>query len=221
MFSRTFWVITRPSARRSSGSITTPRPMAWCGRELGQHRAVEEHLARRHRVGAGDHPGDFGTPTADQTGEADDLAAIAPRRRSPAGSRRTSRGPRRSHGASLATTGSGGKLTSSRRPSMPTMSESFVSVGNRRRARHLPVAHDRHGVGDLEHLVEEVTDVDQRAAVGGEGTHQRVQAIGLVLGQRRRRLVEDDETSVASEGAHDLDLLLVGETQRRDRHVTG
>ena len=42
--------------------------------QLGEHRAVEQHLPGRHRVGTGDHPGDLGAAAADEAGEADDLA---------------------------------------------------------------------------------------------------------------------------------------------------
>ena len=126
MFSRTFWVITRPSARRSSGSITTPRPMAWCGRSLGStvpSRSISPDVtgsapAIIRATSVRPLPTRPARPTISPARTEKEISCgIAPHKS------RASKITR----ASSATTGSGGKLTSSRRPSMPTMSESFVS----------------------------------------------------------------------------------------------
>ncbi len=181
---------------------------------------LSEHLAGRHRVDAGDHPSDLGAAAANQTGKPDDLAGTH-REGDLLRDRAAQVAGFEDHLCVVGDDGQRWEVDLQPPPEHADDQRVLRLLGDRRRSRHLAVAHDRHGVGDVEHLVEEVTDVDQRAAVGGERTHQRVQAIGLVLRQRRGRLVENDETGVASEGAHDLDLLLVGQSQRGHRHISG
>ena len=83
----------------------------------------------------------------------------------------------------------------------------------------LAVAQDRHGVGELEHLAEEMRDEDDRPAAGRQAPDDLVEALDLRRRQRGGRLVEDDQLGVAGQRPQDLDLLLDGERQRPDRRV--
>ena len=56
-------------------------------------------------------------------------------------------------------------------------------------------------------------DEDDRAALGPQAADDLVQPLDLHGRQARRRLVEDDQVGLASEGSQDLDLLLGGDGQ--------
>ena len=83
----------------------------------------------------------------------------------------------------------------------------------------LAVAQDRHGVGELEHLAEEMRDEDDRPSACRQAPDDLVEALDLRRRQRSGRLVEDDELGVTGKRPEDLDLLLRRERQRPDRRV--
>jgi len=64
-----------------------------------------------------------------------------------------------------------------------------------------------------------VRDVHDRRPAGDEPTDDLAQLLGLIDGQRRRRLVHHDKTRTARDRAQDLDLLLVRDTEVLDTRV--
>ncbi len=95
-----------------------------------------------------------------------------------------------------------------RRPTISSTSPSWSSrsTGTRRLAH--AVAQHRHAVGELEHLVEVVRDVQDRHAALAEAVDHVEQPPHVGAGQRRRRLVEDQQAGAvlpADQGAGDRD----------------
>ena len=68
----------------------------------------------------------------------------------------------------------------------------------------------------LENLDQAVGDVDDRDAAGGELAHDAEQHARLAIGERRRRLVEDQDAAVEGQRLGDLDQLLLGDRKRPD-----
>ena len=60
-------------------------------------------------------------------------------------------------------------------------------------ARDLPVAHDRDAVGDARHFLEPVRDVDDADAARRDLAHDGEQPLDFGGGERRRRLVHDED----------------------------
>ncbi len=83
----------------------------------------------------------------------------------------------------------------------------------------LAVAQDRDAVGDPGELLHAVGDVDDAHALRLESRHQLKQAMGLPVGQRGRRLVEDEHRDLAAQRLGDLDHLLLRPRQARNRRV--
>ena len=75
----------------------------------------------------------------------------------------------------------------------------------------LAVAQDRHPVGDLVDLVEEVGDEDDRDALVAQAAHHLEQLRHLVGVQAGGRLVEDQHARLDVDGAGDGDQLLDGD----------
>ena len=126
-FSRTFWVMTRPRARRSSGSITTPRRIAPCGRRRG--RTTPSRSSSPDVIGSA--PAIMRASSVRPLPTRPARPTISPartRRSTSLGTCPHSARASSTTGASAATGGAAGKLTSSWRPSMPSTSESLVSA---------------------------------------------------------------------------------------------
>ena len=86
----------------------------------------------------------------------------------------------------------------------------------RRPGQHLAaVAHHRHPIGDLEHLLEAVRHVQDRDALGGEVAEDGEQPARLAIVQRRVRLVEDQHPGPLEQRPRQLDELALA-----DRHPT-
>jgi hypothetical protein len=77
------------------------------------------------------------------------------------------------------------------------------------------VAHDDDAVGDREYLGEAVGDKDNRHAAALEDADAIEQAPGLLAGQRRGGLVENEEARILGKRASDYDELLSGKVERR------
>ncbi len=90
-------------------------------------------------------------------------------------------------------------------------------LARRRHADDAAVLHHRHAVGDAEHFLEAVGDVDDADALGAESRDDAVQALGIGGREHRRRLVEDDDADLLRQGLGDLDHLLVGDREVADR----
>ena len=82
-----------------------------------------------------------------------------------------------------------------------------------------PVAEDGRAVAQLEDLVEAVADEQDRDAAVAQPADDAEQPLDLVGGQRRGRLVEDQDARLDRQRLRDLDELLVGHRQAADRRA--
>jgi len=80
----------------------------------------------------------------------------------------------------------------------------------------LAVAEDRHGVGDLQHLVQLVRNHDQGDTLFLQLEDQVQKLFAVVVVQGRGGLVEDQELDLLGEGAGDLDQLLLTDAELAD-----
>ena len=69
--------------------------------------------------------------------------------------------------------------------------------------RDAPVAQHDHAVGDLEHFVETVRDVDHRDAAGAQPAQRGKEPAHFVGGQASRRFVEDEDLGLGRKRAGD------------------
>ena len=83
----------------------------------------------------------------------------------------------------------------------------------------LAVAQDRDGVAEIEHLAQTMADIEDRVSARLECFQHVDDARNLVVGQRRGRLVEDEETCVAGEKPRDFDELLLADAERAHRSI--
>ena len=81
------------------------------------------------------------------------------------------------------------------------------------------VAQDGHAPGDLHHLVEPVTDEEDREVAALQIADDRKERVDLRTRQGRGRLVHDDETGVLGDRAADRDQLAVRDRQIEDGPV--
>ena len=100
------------------------------------------------------------------------------------------------------------------RPSSTTTSSALV-VFAIHGAHGLAVAQHGDAVAEREDLVHAVRDVDARRAGVAQAAQPLHQPIGLVAGERRGGLVEDEDARVVRERAHDLDDLLEADAEHR------
>ena len=82
-----------------------------------------------------------------------------------------------------------------------------------------PVAEHGDAVGDAEDLVEAVGDIDDADAARAEAPERVEEMLDVGLGQRRRRLVEDEDVGLDGERAADRDERALGGGKRRDADV--
>ena len=85
--------------------------------------------------------------------------------------------------------------------------------------RDAPVAQHGHAIGNLEHLIETVRDVDHRDAASAQSAQRREQPRHLVSRQARGRLVEDKDLGFGRERAGDRHQRFFGATQVLDAGV--
>ena len=105
------------------------------------------------------------------------------------------------------------------RPTMCRTRSAVVRLARRRRDDVPAVAEDRRPVAQVEDLVEPVADEQDRHAAIAEPADDREQPLDLVGGERRRRLVEDQDARLDRQRLGDLDELLVGHRQAADRRA--
>ena len=96
-----------------------------------------------------------------------------------------------------------------------------VEVGLRAGSDQLPVAQHGDIVGKRDHVRQNVGDVDHRLAGLAQSSDQREEALGFACGQRRRRLVEDDDLGIELERARGLDQLALAGRKAVERRVRG
>ena len=94
-----------------------------------------------------------------------------------------------------------------------------VGVGRLRLADDLAEADDGDLVGDLAHLAQLVRDEHDRGALVAQLAHDAHQLVGLLRGQHRGRLVEDQHLRVLRQRLDDLDALLHADRQVLDEGV--
>ena len=111
-----------------------------------------------------------------------------------------------------------GNIWSRRRPSRCSISCVDIEVLDLDRIEAGAVAEDRDAVADLEDLAEPVGDVDDRPALAGELADDRLDLLDLDVGERRGRLVEDEDAGVARQEPRDLDQLALGDRKVARRH---
>ena len=90
-------------------------------------------------------------------------------------------------------------------------------VGARTRADHLAVAQHHDVVAKPQDVAEDVADVDDRDPLPAQPIDDLEQPFGLARGQRRRRLVEDDEPRLPGQRLGDFDELTFALRQSHDR----
>eukprot|EP01022_Parablepharisma_sp_SALTPOND_P020740 TRINITY_DN385_c0_g1_i13.p1 TRINITY_DN385_c0_g1~~TRINITY_DN385_c0_g1_i13.p1 ORF type:complete len:868 (-),score=317.47 TRINITY_DN385_c0_g1_i13:3732-6335(-) len=75
------------------------------------------------------------------------------------------------------------------------------------------IAQHRHAIGQGVYLGHAVADVDDRQALVAQPAHHAEKLFGLAFGQRRGRLVHDEDAAAMHQRAGDLHLLLLGNGQ--------
>ncbi len=99
-----------------------------------------------------------------------------------------------------------GELASDHRAYEVVGVEPFELAGE----NELAVAEDRHALAERKHLLEPVRDEEHRYAGLVQGSGNLEEAVDLDGGERRRRLVHDDDSGIEREGLGDLNQLLLG-----------
>ena len=110
----------------------------------------------------------------------------------------------------------GGNIASSGPPEHALDQAVDRQLGDGDRVAALAVAEDRRAVADVEHLAQAVRHVDHALARVGQRADDAVHARDLDVGERRRRLVEDEDARLAGQQPRDLDELALGHRERRD-----
>ena len=162
MFSRTFIGATVPRTARSAGTKATPVRDRLARLVVGDRRAVEQHVAVVARDLPGDQRQHVLAPGAGDAGQADDLAGVdvevdavhGAAAQAADGEQRLRRSHVRLGG------GRGLDAVADDQLDEPLV----IELGHGHGGRQLAVAQHRDPVGELEHLVEVVRDVEDRDA---------------------------------------------------------
>ena len=205
-----------------------PSAMASARRCRRDRLAVERDGAGGDAVGAEDGAGELGAAGADQAGDAEDLAGLevevdafehdgvrrlADRARCAGRAPTACTAPATSRCVGLRIELGGGAadhlLDDPRQLDRPAFAVEM--------AGQPAVAQHRHAVADRRRLLQPVGDEHDGDAVLAQPVHDRQQSLHLGLGQRRGRLVHDDQAALQRQRAGDLDQLLLGHRQRRHR----
>ena len=195
---------TRPADRFSRTVMSSERgvagPVLGDEGDAGRHgflgpgeadgAAVEQQLARPDGEVAEQHPEQLGSAAAEQAGDAEDLAPAEPEAH--VSQRAAGEVAGLEHDLVTVDLGHLGEHpvegTTDDELDQPCLGQ----LGPWHRPHHRAVAQDADPVGDVEHLVEAVGDVDDRLAGGGVAAEGVVEDVDLRLGERRRRLVEHE-----------------------------
>ena len=87
----------------------------------------------------------------------------------------------------------------------------MVRLGRNENARIAAVTQNRDTIGDLEDLRHVVRDVDDGNPLLLQPADDPEDQDSFLMGQRRRRLVEDHDRCIAGEGTRNLDDALLGD----------
>ena len=205
----------QPAAAPVVGDEGEPRPAR--GPDRGQPRRPPVDLDRAApapgRPGAVERGQELGPPRAHDAGEPDDLARMHVERHvrgacQPARGRARLEGrarePQQRLARPLRPRAGRARRAAARRGAAPARdcgASAAVVPGDP------AVAHHRHAVGDLRHLLQPVRDVDDADAARREPPHDREQPLDLAGGQRRGRLVHDQHPRGVGERLDDRDHL--------------
>ena len=96
-----------------------------------------------------------------------------------------------------------------------------VELRGRLRREAAAVAKNGDAVGDAKDFGQAVGDVDDAPPLAGEALDDGEHALDLAVGERRGRLVEDQDAGIADEEARDLEELLLGDAESRSTAVRG
>ena len=105
------------------------------------------------------------------------------------------------------------------RPTISAISSSGVASATVARADRAAVAEDAVMVGDAEDLLELVADEEDRLPLALQLGDDRVELLHLLVGERRGRLVHDDDLGVDGERARDRDEVLARDGEVAEPHV--
>ena len=186
-------------------------------RRVDRHRPpAQPDLARVGRRQAEEDPRQLGPARADQPGQAQDLAGAdaqvdvphARRRGSPARGPPAPRRPARP--ATL------GKTADSSRPTIIRISSPRETSAIRRVPTRTPSRRAVTRSAILRQLLQPVRDVDDPHAVRLQLADDPEQPLDLLVAERGRRLVHDQDPRVGPERPRDLDELLLGHRQPAD-----
>ena len=218
--SRTLIVWTSPWSLRSAGTKPTPAAIAARGLRKSAGRpatSTRPYPLRRPKIASSSSerpaPTRPASPTTSPGATSSEMFSNAP-------GRLKSRTRSTASPTSLAPSCVASKFSSSR----PTISA--IRRGRSKSATMPPptVCPSRRTVtrsAEREELAEPVRDEDDRDALGAQAPDEPEERLDLILGQRARRLVEDQHAGIDRERPRDLDhLLLVGpEPAHRHRRV--
>ena len=216
MFSRTLRLGTTDSPVRSAQTRLTPASIACARRGGRQRRAVEHHPAAGDRHQPEDRAADQLLAGAAQADQSDHLAGMQRAVHRP---HRPDRHPLEAQ-PRLAFSPRGPAEYLRR---LAPHDEQDGLLGHRLAdaplARDLAVAQDDHPVGDLEHLVEPMRDVDHADAARAKPPKRGEQAHHLVRRQAGGRLVEHEDLGLRGQRAGDGDQRLLGPAEALDANV--
>ncbi len=94
-----------------------------------------------------------------------------------------------------------------------------VDLGCGKGADLAPIAQHGHALGDLDHLLQAMTDEHDRDALRLQPAHRRQQQVDLMPRQRRRGFVHEQEARVGGQPAADRDDLALRDRQVADRRI--
>ena len=205
-----------------------PARMASIGERIDHLPAVDQDPAALHRIGAEDGTGELGAPGADQAGQAQDLALAdfqadvvehdGVRVAGVAAAVDALDGQGHRTGARALAMGEQAiDLAADHQPDDAL----DVELGDRGLAGQRTVAQHGGVVADLQHLLEPVGDEDDRDALGLQPAHDREQALDLLVGQGRGRLVHDHELGRSVDRARAISTICCSATERSETRRRG
>ena len=207
-FSRTLRISTRPSRLRSSGAKPIPLAMASSGRRIVTSRPSSVMRPPRLWQLAKDDLGQLRPARAHEAGKPDDLARVDVKAHVPVPVAVQSGRPARPRDP--CSRRCRWKTSERSRPTISRTISASLSSAAGLTAIELAVAQDRDAVTEPQDLFDAVRHVDDRHTLVAQTPDERKEAIHLLVGERRGRLVEREHPDPRFEGAHDFNELPLG-----------